>query len=46
MAALHELRWDFLFSHQIICKQDIILNDVSFQYKSNLEPVTNKNTVL
>ena len=28
MAALHDLRWDFLFSHQMICKQHIILNHV------------------
>ena len=40
MAALHDLRWDFLFSHQMICKQHIVLNHMFFQYESNLEPVT------
>ena len=40
MVALHNLCWDFLFSHQIICKQHIILNHMFFRYESNLEPVT------
>ena len=40
MAALHDLCWDFLFSHQMICKQHIVLNHVFFRYESNLEPVT------
>ena len=37
MVALHDLPWDFLFSHQMICKQYIVLNHVFFQYESNLE---------
>ena len=37
MAAPHNLHWNPLFSHQMICKQYIILNHVFFQYKSNLE---------
>ena len=28
MVALHDLHWNFLFSHQMICKQYIILNHV------------------
>ena len=40
MAALHDLHWDFLFSHQMICKQRIVLNHVFLQYESNLETVT------
>ena len=39
MIALHDLCWNFLFSHQMICKQHIVLNHVFFQYESNLEPV-------
>ena len=39
-AVLQDLRWDFLFSHQMICKQRIVLNYVFFRYESNLEPVT------
>ena len=39
MVALHDLCWNFLFSHQMICKQHIILNHVFFRYESNLEPV-------
>ena len=37
MVALHNLRWNFLFSCQMICKQYIVLNHVFFQYESNLE---------
>ena len=40
MVALPNLHLNFLFSHQMICKQYIVLNHVSFQYESNLEPVT------
>ena len=40
MVALHDLYWNFLFSHQMICKQDIILNHMFFQYESNLKPIT------
>ena len=42
MVALHDLRSDFLFSCQMICKQHIVLNQVFFRYESNLEPVTLK----
>ena len=37
MAALHDLHWDFLFSHQMVCKQHIVLNHMFFQHESNLE---------
>ena len=40
MAALHDLRWNILFSRQMICKQHIVLNHVFFRYESNLEPIT------
>ena len=40
MVALHDLRWNLLFSCQMICKQNIVLNHVFFRYESNLEPVT------
>ena len=40
MAALHDLPWDFLFFHQMICKQHIVLNHVFFRYESDLEPIT------
>ena len=42
MAALQDLCWDFLFSHQMICKQHIILNHMFSQYESNLEPTTQR----
>ena len=37
MAAPHNLCWNPLFSHQMICKQYIILNHMFFWYESNLE---------
>ena len=37
MVALHDLCWNFLFSHQMICKQHIILNHKFFRYESNLK---------
>ena len=37
MAAPYELCWNPLFSHQMICKQYIVLKHVFFQYESNLE---------
>ena len=40
MAAPHDLCQNPLFSHQMICKQYIVLNHVFFWYESNLEPVT------
>ena len=40
MVALHDLRWNFLFSCQMICKQHIVLNHMFFRYESNLKPVT------
>ena len=45
MAALHDLHWDFLFSHQMICKQHIILNCVFFQYESNLNPLHSHDVI-
>ena len=40
MVVLHNLHWNFLFSHQMICKQYIVLNHVFFLYESNLKPIT------
>ena len=37
MVALHDLCWNFIFSHQMICKQHIVLNHVFFKYKGNLK---------
>ena len=39
MIALHGLCWNFLFSHQMICKQCIILNHVFLRYEG-IESVT------
>ena len=39
MVVLHNLHQNFLFSHQIICKQHIILNHMFLWYESNLEPI-------
>ena len=40
MVALHDPCWNFVFSHQMICKQYIVLNHMFFWYESNLKPVT------
>ena len=42
IVALHDLHWNFLFSHQMISKQDIVLNHVFSDMKviSKFGPVT------
>ena len=44
MAAL-DLRKNFPFAHQMICKQHIVLNHVFFRYESNLEIRTRYITI-
>ena len=45
MVALHDFCWNFPLSHQMICKQHIVLNHVFFRYKSNLKPIEKQECI-